>query len=105
MNDVHLTQYSIHSSTSYVVFISRSKSVINICRSKLILCKITGLVIEEFAPSTQLIPLHLFEPSIYFSHLQQELCQINISPYAKHALTTNKAYYCQDNLYKQRDCF
>ena len=32
---------------------------------QLILCKITGSVIEEFAQSTQLIPLHLLEPAIY----------------------------------------
>lgn len=66
------TSHSIlHSNcTSYIIFIPSNKSVINICKSRLILCKIIGLVIEEFAQFTQLIPLHLLEPSIYSNHLQ-----------------------------------
>lgn len=60
---MYTSRSTLHSNCiSYIIFIPSNKSVINICKSRLILSKITGLVIEEFAQFTQLIPLHLLSP-------------------------------------------
>lgn len=67
MTDICFTQHTIHS-TSSVVFILRSKSVINICRSKLILCKNhwfsdwRACSIHTVNPSSSAWALYLFQP-------------------------------------------